>query len=125
MFHDVVACSGGCGRVRDGGAVAPWVYELCEELRYMTNEHRELFLKSFGDRSIFNDPYKRYLVRLLWDENQRLHAIGKDIKRLVDELEAPSGNSQNICGECYDQGRLDAYKAILERFEKAGVTFGK
>lgn len=31
MFHDVVACSGGCGRVLDAPGQGEWICMNCEE----------------------------------------------------------------------------------------------
>lgn len=47
----------------------------------MTEEQRKLFLEALGNRSIFNDPHKRYLVRLLWEENKKLLEENENLKK--------------------------------------------
>lgn len=52
-----------------------------------------------------------------WGENMNLNQIIADIESNIIKLEN-SVDSQNICGSCYDDGRLNTYREILLKLKQ-------
>lgn len=55
MFHDVIGCSGGCDKIRDGGGTERWICDECARSKMIRDmvericDENDEALKRMGD----------------------------------------------------------------------------
>lgn len=101
MFHDVVACSGNCGMVRDGGPGGSWLCDDCADMKdrikkmsrrkiieTLTVEDIPAPNTSWDDLALFILSFDaiRY-----WGSFDKMAEVAKDVKSRYKELGSYEG----------------------------------